>query len=119
MNCPFCKSELTDFDDKTWTHVANFFLKLTNPVSFVKNMSIGLYNVGKTIYYDFSDIPQTDEYLYCPICKVYFIECSHCSHLNCIGGDIMVSPKKITCNKCGKDYVYATHPSPEDHEFCG
>jgi len=119
MNCPICKSQLSDDDNKTLTHVGSFFLKFINPIGCLKNITIGLYNVGKTIYYDFSDIPQTDKYLYCSICKVYFIRCCHCSHLNCIGGDIMVSPKKIICNKCGKEYVYATHPNSEEHEFCG
>lgn len=31
-----------------------------------------------------------------------------------IGKDIMISPQKIVCEKCGKDYVYATHPNTDD-----
>lgn len=111
-NCPYCNTELTDDDAKVLSHITSTILKLTNPFRLAK----GLYDVGKTIYYDFSDIPQTDEYLYCPSCKVYFIRCCYCGHLNCVGSDIMISPKKIICNKCNKEYVYATHPDPDaDH----
>ena len=112
MGCPYCKTELSDYDEKTFSHVTSTLFKLTNPIYIVK----GMIDVGRTIYYDFSDIPQTDSYLYCPTCKVYFISCCHCGQLNCIGSDIMVSPKKIKCNNCDKAYVYATHPDPDvDH----
>lgn len=90
MNCPYCNTELVDYDDKTWTHVGKTLLKLTTPWGIVK----GTFNVAKTIYYDFSSLMQTDEYLYCSTCKVYFIPCCYCNHLNCIGSDIMVYPKK-------------------------
>jgi len=114
MSCPYCETELLDYDEKTLRHVGEFFLKMTKPWNIAK----GIFNVGKTIYYDFSDITQTEKYLYCKKCDVYFIRCCHCSHLNCIGSDIMVSPKKITCVNCSKDYVYATHPDPDaDHGF--
>lgn len=120
MNCPRCKNDsLTSDDDQCWSHVANFFWKYANPikpVSSLLNLGKGMINVGRTIYYDFSSISQTDEYLWCTICDHYFIPCPHCGHLNDIGTDIMVSPKKIKCKGCGKDYVYATHPS-EDHEI--
>lgn len=118
MECPYCNTELTTDDDKALIHVGKYFLNFINPISALKNICVGAYNVGKTIYYDFSDIPQTDSYLYCPHCKVYFICCCHCGHPNFIGDDIMVSPKKITCINCKKQYVYATHPDPDaDHGF--
>ena len=85
MECPRCKNEgLTD-DDKVFEHVFKFFCKNANPFSPLKsicNMGMGLFNVGRTIYYDFSSIKQTDEYFWCPICDHYFIECPHCYHLN-------------------------------------
>lgn len=116
MDCPICKKGLVDYDDRALRQVGSFFVKFITPLSALKSMIVGMYNVGKTIYYDFSDIPQTEEYLYCTRCKVYFISCCHCEHLNCIGSNIMVSPKRITCSNCCKDYVYATHPNPEvDH----
>lgn len=118
MICPCCNSNLSDTDNKELSHVAKFFLKIANPVGAIKTVVTGIYSVGKTIYYDFSGISQTDRYLFCNNCKVYFIECCHCGNLNCIGSNIMVSPKKITCSKCHKDYVYATHPDPDvDHGF--
>lgn len=114
MDCPYCNTELADYDDKAIMHAGSFFLKIKNPWYLAK----GIYNVGKTVYYDFSNIPQTDKYLYCRKCSVYFIPCIHCGSLNDIGGNIMVSPKKIICRKCNKQYVYATHPDPDaDHGF--
>lgn len=109
MRCPICNTTLLDDDDKSIHHVASFFVKNINPISLIKTC----VNVARTIYYDFSNIKQTDEYLYCPYCKLYFIKCCHCGHINCIGNDIMVSPKKITCSQCHQEYVYATHPDPD------
>lgn len=118
MKCPCCNKELVDYDGKALIQVGTYLSKLINPMSLVINMITGLKNIGKTIYYDFSNIPQTDEYLYCPQCSIYFIICCHCGHLNCIRGDIIVSPKKITCNNCKQEYVYATHPDHDvDHGF--
>jgi len=114
MYCSFCNRKLTNDDDKCWSHVASTFIKMTNPIGIIK----GVYNVGKTIYYDFSNLPQTDEYLYCQTCKVYFVSCYHCGKLNCIGSNIMTSPKKIKCTHCQGEYVYATHPDPDvDHGY--
>ena len=118
MSCPRCNNDsLTDYDDKTWTHVAGFFWKHTNPlkpVSSIFNIGKSMINVGRTIYYDFSSISQTDQYWYCPVCEHYFIACPHCGHLNDIGKYIMVSPKRIDCEVCDGEYVYATHPSSDD-----
>ena len=114
MECPFCSSMLTNYDGKALTDVGRFLARfIGHPFKVLTNISIGLFKVGKTIYYDFSGIAQTDEYLYCPECEVYFISCCHCGHLNCIGSNIDVSPKKITCKSCKKDFVYATHPSDD------
>ena len=115
MECPRCKNHvLKQSDGKELTHVRDFFMKFFNPVSFVFNLGKGMFAVGRTIYYDFFSIKQTEDYWWCSICEHYFIECPHCHYLNDIGKDIMVSPKKIHCMKCGNEYVYATHPSADD-----
>lgn len=112
MECPYCEMELSDYDEKTFRHVTSTLLNLIKPIGFVKVM----INAGRTIYYDFSGMTQTDSYWYCPQCNVYFISCCHCGQLNCIGSNIMVSPKRITCNSCSGHFVYATHPDPDaDH----
>lgn len=114
MGCPICNNDLVDNDGKTLSHVAKVLLRITNPLYLAKS----IYNVGKTIYFDLSDIPTTDGYLYCKKCNIYFIRCINCGHLNSIGSDIMVSPKKICCAKCDKVYVYATHPDPDVDHYC-
>ena len=112
MDCRYCNRELVDYDGKTWAHVGKVLLSLTKLPGFAN----GVYNVVRTIYYDCSDIRQTDVYLYCEKCKVYFIPCCYCGYPNCIGSEILVSPKKIKCDECLREYVYATHlDSDVDH----
>ncbi len=94
MDCRYCNRELVDYDGKTWAHVGKVLLSLTKLPGFAN----GVYNVVRTIYYDCSDIRQTDVYLYCEKCKVYFIPCCYCGYPNCIGSEILVSPKKNVMN---------------------
>lgn len=115
MNCPICNSDMLDDDNKNiLLFLFDFFRENANPVrpfTSLCNLAKNTLGVGKRIYMDFSGQSQVDEYLYCPVCKIYFAQCPNCRILNRIKKPMSIY-EKIRCHNCSHIFYY--HPPAED-----
>lgn len=105
--CPICKHELDSCPP--FKSIVKTFSSMMTPFGFAKAM----YHVGKTIYYDFTDLLQTDECSWCPNCQNYILICPHCKHNFSVGTDSPLTGTKHKCTFCNTIFVYATHPDPD------
>lgn len=117
MKCPICENPLNNCDDSNvLLTIFNFFSDHMNPLAIRKslfNLTKGMSRVIKILYYDFSSIAKVDEYLWCSHCQIYFLQCSMCGRLNTIGSKI-VSPTKVKCIGCEKEFVYIAPTHAEE-----